>query len=203
LKGVAGLVLAAGASTRLGTGAPKQLLPLGQATLLDRILAESLQSELDVVVLVLGFKMQDILKGLKTSLQHPKLKVVENRSYALGMSTSVSAGLSAVEKECDYVMILLGDMPHVTSSLINLLLRRCRRAGLPLAALTSGGRRSHPVMIGRLFYPSLHQLQGDEGARSLFAEHADQVCLVETEEHYDDGDIDTWDDYVSLKEKLE
>jgi molybdenum cofactor cytidylyltransferase len=201
LKSVAGLVLAAGASTRMGT--PKQLLPIGQATLLDRILSESLQSELDLVVLVLGFKIEDILKGLKTSLRHPKLKVVENKSHALGMSSSISAGLSAVEKECDYVMILLGDMPHVTSRLINLLLRRCRQAGHPLAAVTSAGRRSHPVMIGRPFYPLLHQLQGDEGARSLFAQHADQVFLLETEEDYDDGDIDTWDDYVSLRTKLE
>jgi molybdenum cofactor cytidylyltransferase len=203
LKSVAGLVLAAGASTRLGTGSPKQLLPIGQATLLDRALAESLQSELDVVVLVLGFKMEDILKGLKTGLRHPKLKVVENKSYALGMSTSVRAGLSAVENDCDYVMILLGDMPHVTSRLINLLLRRCRQAGLPLAALTSAGKRSHPVMIGRLFYPLLHQLQGDEGARALFVEHEDQVCLVEAEEHYDDRDIDTWDDYMALTRKLQ
>jgi molybdenum cofactor cytidylyltransferase len=201
LKSVAGLVLAAGASTRMGT--PKQLLPIGQATLLDRVLAESLQSELDVVVLVLGFKIEDILKGLKTSLRHPKLKVIENKSYAQGMSSSISAGLSAVEKDCDSVMILLGDMPHVTSRLINLLLRRCRQSGCPLAAVSSGGKRSHPVMIGRLFYPSLHQLQGDEGARSVFVDHADRVCLVETEEGYDDRDIDTWDDYMSLTSKLE
>jgi molybdenum cofactor cytidylyltransferase len=201
LKSVAGLVLAAGASTRMGT--PKQLLPIGEATLLDRVLSESLQSELDAVVLVLGFRIEDILKGLKTSLVHPKLKVIENKSYALGMSSSIRAGLPTVEKECDYVMILLGDMPHVTSGLINLLLRRCRQAGRPLAAVTSAGKRSHPVMIGRPFYPLLHQLQGDEGARSLFAQHADQVCLVESEEDYDDGDIDTWDDYVSSRSKLE
>jgi molybdenum cofactor cytidylyltransferase len=201
LKSVAGLVLAAGASTRMGT--PKQLLPIGQATLLDRVLAESLQSELDAVVLVLGFKMEEILKGVKTSLRHPKLKVIENKSYALGMSSSITTGLSAVEKECDYVMILLGDMPHVTSKLINLLLSRGRESGCPLAAVTSAGRRSHPVMIGRPFYPLLHQLQGDEGARSLFAEHADQVCFVETEENYDDRDIDTWDDYMALRTKLE
>jgi molybdenum cofactor cytidylyltransferase len=201
LKGVAGLVLAAGASTRMGT--PKQLLPLAQTTLLDRVLSEALASELKSVVLVLGFMARDILKGLQTDLRHPKLKIIENKDHHSGISSSVISGLSAVEKDCDGVMVILGDMPHLTAGVINLLLHRSAESRCPLAAVTSKGKRSHPVVIRRPFFPDLRALRGDEGARALFVEHADQVCLVEPEGNYDDRDIDTKDDYMAVKKELE
>ena len=201
MKGLAGLVLAAGASTRMGR--PKQLLPIAQCTLLDRVLSEALASDLGVVALVLGFRAKAILTGLRTDLRHPRLKIIENKNYRQGISTSIIAGLSAVEAEWDGVMILLADMPGVTAELINFLIRRSKASRLPLAAVTSKGKRSHPVVIRRPFFGALHQLRGDEGARALFGEHADQVCLVEPEEDYDDRDIDTEDDYLALKKKLE
>ena len=201
MKGFAGLVLAAGASTRMGT--PKQLLPIAHTTLLDRVLSEALASDLGVVVLVLGFMAKDIMKGLQTDLRHPKLKIIENKDHHLGISSSIIAGLSAVEKDFDGVMVILGDMPHMTAGLVNLLLRRCEESRCPLAAVTSKGKRTHPVIIRRPFFSALHQLRGDEGARTLFVERADQVCLVEPEGDYDDLDIDTQDDYLALKKKLE
>ena len=201
MTGIAGLVLAAGSSSRMGT--PKQLLPFGRSTLLDHVLAQALHSDLKRVVLVLGFKAKTIARGLKTDLHHPKLRVIENKDCSHGLSSSLIAGLSVVEKDSEAVMILLGDMPHVTASLINLLLYRYEQSGISLAALTSGGKRSHPVIIGRPFFPALHDLQGDEGAKALFVQHADLVLLVEPPGEYDDTDIDTRDDYSALRRKLE
>lgn len=201
MRGLAGLVLAAGASTRMGT--PKQLLPIARTTLLDRVLSEALASDLGAVVLVLGHRAADIRKGLQTDLRHAKLKVVDNDAYHRGMSSSIVAGLAAVEKDWDGVMIILGDMPCVSAQLINLLIRQSEECRRPLAAISSGGRRSHPVVIGRPFFPALHRLRGDEGARALFVAHPDQVCLVEPHAGFDDRDIDTPDDYQALRKTLE
>jgi molybdenum cofactor cytidylyltransferase len=201
LKGLAGLVLAAGASTRMGR--PKQLLPIAQSTLLDRVLLEALNSDLGKVVLVLGFKAGEIMAGLQTDPHHPKLMVVENRNPRQGISSSIITGLSAVENEWDAVMIILADMPHITARLINLLMRRAEESRRPLAALVTRGKRSHPVIIRRPFFPALHGLRGDEGAKALFVEHSDQVCLVEPEGSFDDCYIDTQDDYLAVKKKLE
>lgn len=201
MTGIAGLVLAAGSSSRMGT--PKQLLPFTQGTLLDHVLAQALASTLDTVVLVLGYKAKTIVKALKTDLGNPKLRVIQNKHHLRGISSSLITGLTAVEIDAQGVMIILGDMPHVTTSHMDLLLERYRQSGLPLASLTSGGRRSHPVIIGRPFFLALHRLRGDEGARELFIGHADQVCLVSPAENYDDMDVDTPADYLALQRKFD
>jgi molybdenum cofactor cytidylyltransferase len=198
---VAGLLLAAGASTRMGQ--PKQLLRVGEETLLDRILAEVLGSDLDLTVLVLGHQAREIEQSLRTDLHHPKLKIVENKNYLDGISSSIIRGLSEVEDVFDHVMIILADMPLINSSLINLLLHEYLASHLQLGAIKLIGRRSHPVIIGRQFYDELRPLKGDVGARDLFLKFADQVCLVEPEQDYDDVDIDTFEEYLEFKESLD
>ena len=197
---VAGLLLAAGTSSRMGK--PKQLLPIGGLTLLDCVLEQALRSDLDLVTLVLGFSAQEIGRTLRVDPHHPKLKVVQNDRYQEGISSSIIAGLSAVEDEYDHVMVILGDMPYVTSRLINLLLRRYLESPFPLGAVKVKTKRSHPVIISRHFYPDLHLLQGDAGARDLFAKYADRICWVESEKEDADLDIDTAGDYRQLKKSL-
>jgi molybdenum cofactor cytidylyltransferase len=197
---IAGLLLAAGTSSRMGT--PKQLLQAGGQSLLRRTLDQALHSDLELVALVLGFRAQEIMENLTGALKHAKLRIVENKNYGEGISTSIVAGLSAVEEHSDHVMIILADMPHVTSSLINLLIRRTMESRLPLGAIITKNRRSHPVVIGRRFYEALHHLRGDTGARELFVKYPDQLCLVEPEEDYEDVDIDTLEDYLEFKKSL-
>lgn len=197
----AGLLLAAGASTRMGR--PKQLLPVAGSILLGQILQEALLSDLDRVVLVLGHEAAKIREALSSHFTHPRLRVVENSRYLEGMSTSILAGLSEVRQEYDHVMILLGDMPHITAPLINQLLHGYLHSRHPLGAVLVKGRRSHPVIIGRRFYGDLERLSGDAGARGLFAEYADQVFLLEREGELVALDIDTEADYESFLGSLE
>jgi len=198
---VAGLLLAAGASTRMGT--PKQILRAGDALLLERVLTQSLYSKLDRVVLVLGFMAEEIRRKIRLGRDSSRLKIVENSSYQRGISSSILTGLSHVENEFDHVMILLGDMPYITSVVINRLLTGYLKSGLPLGALKVRGKRSHPVIIGRPYFPALHRLTGDQGARDLFINHHEQVCLVEPGGDYEDADIDTYEDYLKFKKALE
>ncbi|MFC1579727.1 NTP transferase domain-containing protein [Thermodesulfobacteriota bacterium] len=201
MSSAAGLILAAGASSRMGR--PKQLLPAGNVSLLDRIIREALHSDLDPVVLVLGHRAGEIRETLVTDLNHPKLRVLENKNYRHGISTSIVTGLLEVEMTCNHVMVLLADMPYITAGLINLLLQKYLDSGLPLGAIQLEGKRSHPVVIGRSLFPSLHQMRGDTGARNLFLQHADQICLVTPKGKYRDIDMDTPEDYKVFIESLE
>jgi molybdenum cofactor cytidylyltransferase len=195
---VAGLLLAAGASVRMGE--PKQMMKVGGRTLLERILKEALASDLDRVVLVLGHRSEEIRENLGDLLRSEKLRVVENKEYERGISTSILAGLGEAEAACDHVMVLLADMPGLTSGVINGLIHAYVPSGAPLGAVAVRGRRSHPVIFSRALYRELHQLTGDMGARGLFKRHADKVLLVDAGADYDDTDLDTPEDLKRLME---
>jgi len=199
--GCAGVVLAAGRSSRMGR--PKMLLPLRGQTLLGRVLGAALESRLNPVVLVVGYEAERILDSLGGVKSHRKLRIVENRDFADGMSTSLVCGLREVEKECGAVMVLLGDMPFVSAGLVDHLLKRTAESGLPLGAVVVRGRRSLPVVIRRELYDEVKELTGDAGARGLFSSHPDRVCLVEPPEDYDDTDIDTPEDFERLRRAVD
>jgi molybdenum cofactor cytidylyltransferase len=184
-------------------GLPKQLLPAGIQNLLDRSLTRALQSELHRVVLVLGFKAREMEQSLGSiNRQDPKLRIIFNEKYTEGISTSLIAGLRALEQEYEHLMFLLADMPYVTTPLINSLIHAYLDSGLPLGAILTRGKRAHPVIIRRRFFKELHSLEGDRGARDLFLNHPGEVCFVEPKEAFDDADIDTMDDYLEFKNSL-
>ena len=197
---IAGLLLAAGSSTRMGS--PKQLLHVQGVTLLERILNEALKSELDKIILILGHQSKEIKKALGQIIVHKKLRVIENPRYRQGISSSIATGLSETEDNYDHVMILLADLPHVTSRLINLLIHRYLESRLPIGAIQVKSKRSHPVIFGRPLYNELRKLQGDMGARALFQKYRDRACLVQPDFFYDDMDIDTEEDYAEFERSL-
>jgi len=198
VKKVAGLLLAAGASARMGQ--PKLLLPVGGRPMVMRVLGECIGSELDKVVVVLGYQSERIAEALGGLRFNPKVRLVVNPAYASGMSASIRAGLPVVEKDCDHVMIVLADMPFVRAGVINLLLHRSLSSGCVMGAVSVKGRRSHPVIFAREIYPALMALSGDAGARHLFQTHEKDACLVDLGDGYDDRDIDTPEDYAQLCE---
>ena len=200
LERIAGLILAAGASTRMGR--TKQLLRFNGVTLLDRILNEALYSELDEIFLILGYQASEIKRALGQTLTHKKLQVIENRNYAQGISSSITAGLSAIEANYDHMMILLADLPHINSRLINLLLNGYLESGLSIGAIQVKSKRSHPVIFGKALYDELYKLRGDVGAKAIFDKFGDRVCLVEPDFNFSDRDIDTPEDYAAFQQDL-
>jgi molybdenum cofactor cytidylyltransferase len=197
VKEVAGLLLAAGASSRMGR--PKQLLPLGEESLIEHALRQALGSDLHFLVLVLGSHAREIRKSIPPDLLGPRLRVIENPRFREGISTSILSGMRLIEKEYDDTLILLGDMPWITSGLINLLIREYLQSGLSLGAVRAKNRRTLPVIVGRKFYPHLHRLRGDVGARELFLHFPREVCLVQPDCPYKDADIDTPEDYEAVR----
>ncbi|MCF8142955.1 MAG: nucleotidyltransferase family protein [Deltaproteobacteria bacterium] len=194
---VAGIVLAAGESTRMGR--IKQLLPLGEETLIERILGRILKSRVDTVVLVLGHRAGEIEAVITPGFSDPRLCIIENRRYRRGISTSIAAGISQVEGTHDHAIFFLADMPCIPWNLINRLLDRHLTSGMLISAIQDKGRPAHPVIFRREIYPELKRLKGDMGARSLFPKYNQSICLIQPEEGYDSLDIDTPEDYAGFK----
>jgi len=174
---IAGIILAAGASRRMGR--PKQLLPVGEFNLIEIVLKEALQSLLSSVILVLGHESEIIKRNIRSSLlSHHKLKIIDNPGYKKGMSTSVILSLSMVEEEYDQVMFLLSDMPFLSASIINHLIKGYWDSGNDLCALKIKERKSLPVIVSRKYYSDIHRLKGDIGARDIFVKYANEVALI-------------------------
>lgn len=186
---VAGVILAAGASTRMGK--PKQLLILGREHLLEHIITEALKSKLDSIILVLGYRFGDVKKSLKMISDNSRLEIIKNNDWERGISSSIITGVKAVADRFDHCMVILGDMPFVTSSVINDLLDRYIASGLDLGAIITKNRRSLPAIFSRSLYHELYNLKGDIGARSLFLKYPEKICFVESDNYYNDLDLDT------------
>jgi len=198
---IAGILLAAGESTRFGK--PKQLLTLSGRFLIEWALAAALGSHLDHVVLVLGCEHERIQRCLGSSTAHPKCEILVNPDYRSGQSTSLQAGLIRVRHDFPSAMFLLGDQPLVDAALINLLLERCAGSEKPICVPTHRGTRGNPTLFGSPFYPEILKLAGDKGARGIIAAHPDQVLAVEIPDPRVFLDIDRREDVEKIAALLE
>jgi molybdenum cofactor cytidylyltransferase len=186
----AGIVLAAGASRRMGR--PKQLLPFEGRPLLETVLAAARGARLDEIVLVLGAEAERIRDAVDTR----GLRVIVAADHAEGMGASLRAGVGALGPEVERVAILLGDQPRVGSGLVDAVLERHLQSGLPAAAVSAGGVVQPPVAADRRLWPQLLAAGGDTGLRGLLRAVPGMVATLSVEEAA--VDVDTPDDYRRL-----
>jgi molybdenum cofactor cytidylyltransferase len=186
---VTGLVLAAGGSTRLG--APKQLLPFGDGTLLDHVLATARACEFDQLLCVIGGAADEIRERVDLS----GADVVENRHFGEGCSSSIAAALAAVDRRADTLVLMLGDQPGVSAETVNALL--AGRGDAPLAACAYENGRGHPLAFARATFADLEALHGDKGVWKLLDRHADDVVDVSVPGTIP-RDVDTDEDYRAI-----
>lgn len=191
---ISGVILAAGGSSRLGR--PKQLLPLGGLPLLAHALRHATASSLDQVVLVLGHEAAAISAALGESAA--PVKIVVNPNYAAGQSTSVRAGLDALDPTSHAALFLLGDQPQVGPGLIDALLTAYRATNPPLVVPTYGGRPGNPILFDRALFPELAAIEGDEGARGVVRAHAADALRLPVGAGPPPPDVDTEADYAAL-----
>jgi len=184
---VAGLVLAAGGSSRLGE--PKQLLPYGAATLLDHTLATARACRFDQLVCVLGGGADRIREVVDLS----GADVVVNEAFGTGCSSSIAAALSVVDARADVLVLLLGDQPGVTPGSVAALL--AGRGDAPLAACRYDDGRGHPLAFARCTFGDLAALHGDKGVWKLM--DRGEVVDVPVPGRVP-LDVDTWEDYRAV-----
>ena len=200
----AGIILAAGRSIRLGQ--PKQLVKIGDDILLGRVVESALNSDLDRVVLVLGHAVEKIKSALAPIAGHSKLLVIFNQKYPQGMSTSITAGLSAVQSRCPSIMVILGDQPLLDKATINLLLAHFHKSEKTICVPVCRGKRGLPVCFAKDHYADIMAIKGDIGAREVLRRNAGELLAVEVQDPSIFRDIDTPADLdklaVELKKKL-
>jgi molybdenum cofactor cytidylyltransferase len=184
---VSGLVLAAGGSKRLGQ--PKQLLPFGDATLLDHVLGVARECAFDQLVCVLGAGAA----GVRSKVDLEGVEIVVNEVFGTGCSSSIAASLPVMTG--DVLLLMLGDQPGVAPASVRALL--AGRGDAPLAACLYENGRGHPFAFSRAVFPELSSLHGDKGVWKLLDRRASEVVEVQVPGDVP-LDVDTWDDYQAV-----
>ena len=200
-KPTAGVILAAGVSSRLGR--PKQLLKLKNKYLIEWVLAAALKSRLQTVILVLGHEHQKILRALGDLRDNSRLEVVINDRYLEGQSGSLIAGLSRVRNTFSSVMFLLGDQPILTSEIIDRLLDAFWKSEKDICVPVCQGNTGNPTIFGREMYDRLLAIKGDIGARDIIRANPARIVHVEVDDPLCFFDIDSENDFTHLKALLE
>jgi molybdenum cofactor cytidylyltransferase len=189
---VAVLLLAAGRSTRMG-GPNKLLADANGAPLVVHAVKAAVASQAVEIVVVLGHMADQVRAAIGQAVPaNGKLRFVTNPDFVDGLSTSVRTGIAALGKDIDAAIVQLGDMPGVSSALLDRLMAAFSPVeGRSICVPTVGGKRGNPVLWDRRFFPEIAKVSGDTGARHLIGEHADLVCEVEMTGEAAVTDIDT------------
>lgn len=192
---VVGIVLGAGASTRLGR--PKQTLPFGDGTLLAHVVRDVEASPLDRVVVVVGGSAIEAAGSLRPG----RAEVAANDAYGTGCASSLLAGLDAAGG-CDAIMLLLGDMPGVTAAVIDRVLAAWRASPTWAAVTEYTDGIGHPFVFSVDSFPALRSLHGDKAVwKVIDREPVERVARIPVDQSRP-LDVDTWTDYLAVCERF-
>jgi molybdenum cofactor cytidylyltransferase len=170
----AAIVLAAGASTRLGQ--PKQLVQLDGEALLHRAARLALEAGCSPVIVVLGFeaeRMQQALNGLQ-------VRTVVNPEWQSGMASSLRCGIEEVEQnDPERVLLLLSDQPCLSIDVLQALLQKSDESHLPITASHYANTLGVPAIFHRELFSELKNIEGDKGARQVIERHRSHAISVD------------------------
>jgi len=191
MRRVAGLVLAAGASTRMGPETNKLLEEVAGAPLVCWPVDALLGAGASPVVVVTGHDEA----GIRSVLGGRDVHFVHHEAWLDGMARSIARGvreLADIAPECEGVLISVGDLPGLRVAHVVPVVRAFASAPddaicIPVCA----GRRGHPVLFGSAHLGELMELEGERGARALFERHREVLIEVEVASEAVLADVDT------------
>ena len=192
---VAGLVMAAGRSSRMG--ANKLLMDDNGKPIVARVVEQALAADLAEIIVVTGHQEAEV----RAALAGHGVRFVPCADYADGMSASLRCGLKALPADIDAALVLLGDMPRVGTALLRRMIAAFNPTeGRAIIVPSFQGKRGNPVLWDRRFFGEMMELAGDVGARHLIGEHAELVTEIAAEDGGIFLDIDTPEAYRTLKD---
>ena len=190
---ITAIVLAAGASTRMGR--QKLTLPMPDGRALVRLAVEQvLAAGLDETVVVLGGDAE----AVSAALAGLPVRTVANPRYAEGQSTSLRAGLDALRPATEAVVIALGDQPLPDPGVVRRLVAAFRETGRPVVVPVYRDGRGNPVLFGSALFGELRGVTGDQGGRGVIAHDPARVTEVPVDAPMP-ADIDTPGDYEAAR----
>ncbi|MGO9273469.1 MAG: NTP transferase domain-containing protein [Terriglobia bacterium] len=199
---IAGLILAAGESSRMAPlGVHKALLEYRGRTFLETIVATLREAAVTRIIVVVGHRAERIQGQLASRLEG--VEWVVNRDYPRGQTSSLQAGLTALDAgdakaAVEAVILCLVDHPSVAAETVRAVVRAFRQSGTPVVLPTYQNQCGHPVLISRSLFAALVGLPQDAGANTVIRQHRDATQLVEVNDAGILVDVDDPESYLRL-----
>lgn len=193
---IAIVILAAGASTRMGS--PKQLLKWGDTTLLDHSINTALNTAAKDVFVVLGAYFSDIQKHIK----HKSIHILKNDGWELGLGSSISFAANYLQKnnfEIDGILFMLADQPLITNGFLNELIQNFKPNTNDIIVTSYGTQKGVPAIFDKTYFKLLSELDGNTGAKQVITDYETYVKWVKPPKK--NVDLDTVEDYKILFKK--
>ena len=202
---ISAIVLAAGASTRMGQA--KAALPLGQTgeTVAAKVVRSLLEGGAPEVVVVAGAHIDAVRAAMPR--HEPRARLVEHPGWERGQLSSLIAGLDAIDTPLvEAALVTLVDVPLVQASTVAAVIAAWRRTRAPIVRpadpstppRAGGARHGHPVIFDRSVFADLRAADPNTGAKAVFAIHRDRIVNVEVSDPGAFEDIDTPEDYEKI-----
>ena len=170
---VAAIILAAGASTRMGQ--PKLLLTHQGVPLVRRAVEAAVGGGCTDVVVVLGANHEQY----RPQLQGTPARLLHNPEFSQGMSSSIRIGIEALAEDTQAAIIMLADQPFIDRGVIERLIHTYVMSKARIVACEYGGVRGAPVLFDRALFLELLLLEGDQGARQVMTIYPRNVTTIE------------------------
>jgi molybdenum cofactor cytidylyltransferase len=196
---ISAIVLAAGASSRMGQA--KAAMPFGHTgeTVVSRVVRTMLEGGVPEVVVVAGAHIDAVRAAMPS--HEPRARVIEHPGWEQGQLSSLLAGLDAIDHPLiEAALVTLVDVPLVRSSTVAEVIKAWRRTGAPIVRPANGERHGHPVIFDRSIFSDLRSADPGIGAKAVFALHRDRIVNVEVQDAGAFQDMDTPEDYQRLKD---
>lgn len=190
---IAALILAAGQSKRMGQ--PKMLLPWGETTVLQKVIATFKAAGLDELLVITGGDRERV-----EALVGGEARTLFNPNYAQGeMLSSVQVGLAGLKTEAEAALIGLGDQPQVQERSVRTVLSAYRNSRATLVVPSFQKRRGHPWLVARHHWDEILRMRSPASLRDFLNAHAGEIQYVEVEHTSILQDLDTPEDYLKSR----
>ena len=198
MQNVGVLLLAAGTSSRL-QGEVKQLLKVGNKSLLNIAIENAQKVTPENVFCVLGANAQKI----KSQIPCTTCTIIFNANFDKGLSSSIVCGIQYIEKRnptLNAVLLLLADQPEVDVTYLSALVEAHQKKPSKIIATSYLNSLGVPAIFPKKYFKELQLLKGDFGAKMFLKEHCLEVITIQRENSF--IDIDTKEDYLNYINKL-